>query len=317
MTKINEFLNLAARHYYNGFPIISDAQFDQLADSVDYAAVGSKQHENVEKHLYRMYSLQKFYPDDKIVAPLSEYELSMTPKLDGAAVSLLYIDGQLARVLTRGDGIEGRIVTEKFLATNLVPHFIENVPKLFQINGELASPKHIDNARNYAAGALNLGSIEEFKSRAVTFFAYGLYPFLTESFTKDIQFLSKNGFNTVMDAELHNIYPTDGIVFRIDNNKDFESLGYTSKHPRGAYARKERQESVETKLLDVEWQVGKSGKVTPVAILEPIIVEGKNITRATLNNPGFINALDLYIGCSVGVRLAGQIIPEVTHKIEG
>jgi DNA ligase (NAD+) len=319
MNNTIEFLNRAARHYYNGFPIISDEQFDRLADSVSYKELGSKQHEDVEKHLFRMYSLQKYYEDENTKNPLEGFtEISMTPKLDGAAVSLLYIEHKLARALTRGDGLEGRLVTDKFLATKLVPHTIsKNLPEILQITGEIVAPIHVENARNYAAGALNLGSVEEFKSRAITFFAYGVYPYITSKFTWDMQLLAKNGFSTVQDKDINLIYPTDGVVFRIDNNEDFESLGHTAKHPRGAYARKERQDSVVTTLLDVEWQVGKSGRVTPVALLEPIVIEGKTVTRATLNNPGFIEALDLYIGCSVGVRLAGQIIPEVTHKVEG
>jgi DNA ligase (NAD+) len=318
MNNIIEFLNRAARHYYNGFPIISDEQFDRLAESVDYKQVGAKQHENVEKHMYRMYSLQKYYEDEDKANPLSGFtEVSMTPKLDGAAISLLYIEHKLMRVLTRGDGIEGRIVTDKFLATKLVPHEIPaGFPDIFQVTGEVAAPIHIENARNYAAGALNLGSIDEFKTRALSFFAYGVYPYLTDKYSWDMEILSKNGFSTVQDKDINLIYPTDGVVFRVDNNNDFENLGYTAKHPRGAYAQKERQESVETTLIGVEWQVGKSGRVTPVAILEPVTIEGKTVTRATLNNPGFIEALDLFIGCQVGVRLAGQIIPEVTHRIE-
>jgi DNA ligase (NAD+) len=124
------------------------------------------------------------------------------------------------------------------------------------------------------------------------------------------------GFNTVFEDSLHKIYPTDGIVFRVNNNEVFEGLGYTAKHPRGAYAKKTRGECVETVLLEVEWQVGKSGKVTPVAILEPVLVGDALVSRATLNNPGFIQALDLQIGDRVAVRRAGMIIPEIVHKVE-
>lgn len=319
MNKIFEFLNNAARHYYNGFPIISDEQFDALADSVDYKNVGAKQHEDTEKHFQRLYSLQKYYEDETVKNPLEGYtEISMTPKIDGAAVSLLYIDHKLVRALTRGDGIEGRIVTDKFLATKLVPHTVDpKFPQIMQVTGELAAPAYIENSRNYAAGALNLGSIEDFKSRAVTFFAYGVYPFLTTHFTKDLNKLHKAGFNTIFEKGIVEVYPTDGVVFRIDNNQQFESLGYTAKHPRGAYAKKERGEAVETILLDVEWNVGKSGKVTPTAILEPVYIGDKLVSRATLNNPGFIQALDLKLGDRVKVILGGEIIPVITSKVEG
>jgi len=90
----------------------------------------------------------------------------------------------------------------------------------------------------------------------------------------------------------------------------------TAKHPRGAYARKERGECVETTLVAVEWQVGKSGKVTPVAILEPVLVGDAMVSRATLNNPAFIESLDLRIGDRVAVRRAGEIIPQIVHKVE-
>lgn len=322
MNNLIEFLNRASRHYYNGHPIISDEQFDKLAESVGYNHVGAKQHENVEKHFNRMYSLQKHYEGEG-KHPLAEYsrgkEVSVTPKLDGAAVSLLYVENKLVRVLTRGDGIEGRVVTDKFLATKLVPHTLPSSFKhpVLQITGELAAPKHVENSRNYAAGALNLGSVEEFKSRAVNFFAYGVFPYLTETFSNDMKILAKHGFNTVQDRGLVEIYPTDGAVFRLDENVLFEQAGFTSKHPKGAFALKERGEGVETFLLNVEWNVGKTGKVTPTAILEPVKIGDKLVSRATLNNPGFIEALDLRIGDRVAVIMGGEIIPVITHKVEG
>ena len=93
-------------------------------------------------------------------------------------------------------------------------------------------------------------------------------------------------------------------------------MGYTSKHPRGAYALKERTAGIKTKILDVIWQTGKSGKVTPVAILEPIEIDGATVSRATLNNFGFIEALGVQIGDSVMVERAGGIIPRIIKKAE-
>lgn len=316
MNELHTFLDTASRHYYNGSPIISDEQFDRLAESCGYNHVGAKQHEDVESHLYPMYSLQKWYEDEKKESPLvSEKNVAMTVKLDGAAISVLYIGGLMVRALTRGDGKEGRDVTDK--VRRLVPQTIPpELGEVVQIVGEVCAPNHIENARNYAAGSLNLGDLEEFKTRAVEFFAYGVYPYPTQSFTQDMEILKKGGFSTVFDPDLEKIYPTDGIVFRVDSNTRFDELGYTSKHPRGAYARKERGECVETTLLNVEWQVGKSGKVTPVAILEPVLVGDATVSRATLNNPGFIQALDLSIGDRVAIRRAGEIIPQVVYKVE-
>jgi DNA ligase (NAD+) len=310
--KIKEFLNYCSRCYYAGTPVISDEQFDRLAESVGYEQLGAKQHENVEKHLYRMYSLQKYYEGEG-KPPKLIGSISVTPKIDGAAVSLLYLNGVLVRALTRGDGIEGQIVTDKFLATKLVPHTI-SLPGVIQITGELAAPVHVENARNYAAGSLNLKDVEEFKTRAVTFFAYGVQPTITHSFDNDMSVLRGHGFSTVRDSEIHNIYPCDGLVYRIDNVSDFEAEGYTAKHPKGAYALKERGAAVETILLDVVWQTGKSGKVTPVAILEPVKVGDADVSRATLNNIAYIRALDLHIGDTVGVIRSGEIIPQIVYK---
>jgi len=316
MNKIKQFLDMASASYYAGNPVMSDEAFDRLADSVGYAAVGARQHENIKKHFHRMYSLQKHYEDEG-ASPLQEHKnLVTTPKLDGAAISVLYIDGQLAQVLTRGDGVEGTDITDKFLATvSVIPHQVAR-RDVFQVTGEIVAPKTVPNARNYAAGALNLKDPQEFKTRAVSFYAYGVYPSLAKTFTEDMQQLDELGFTSIFANDLHNIYPCDGVVFRVNNNDVFNSLGYTSKHPRGAYALKERQEAVETTLLSVEWQVGKSGKVTPVAILKPVMIGDKEISRATLNNQAFIEALGICIGDTVAIALAGMIIPQVLYKVD-
>lgn len=312
--KLYEYLTNCARCYYMGEPLISDEVFDRLADSISFSEVGSKQHENIEKHYYQMYSLQKYY-EDSGKAPDIGGEASISPKLDGAAISILYVNGKLVRVLTRGDGIEGTLVTDKFLATNLIPHEINN-DGIIQITGELVAPKTVENSRNYAAGSLNLKDINEFRTRAVTFFAYGVQPNLSSTYDNDMLYLKQFGFNTIKESDIDKIYPSDGIVFRVNDNETFNSMGYTAKHPRGAYALKERGEAVETELLDVIWQVGRGGRVSPVAILKPVYIGDKLVSRATLNNIGFIRALDLHIGDTVGVILGGEIIPTLTHKIE-
>jgi len=316
MHNLKEFLDLASKHYYDGWPIISDRQFDHLADLIGYNKVGSAPETNKAKHFKQMFSLQKFYEGEGQRNPLEDItEISMTPKLDGAAISLLYVHGKLVQALTRGDGIEGQIITDKLLATQLVPHQINYLDPV-QITGEIVAPSHVENSRNYAAGSLNLKDIDEFKTRAISFFAYGINPTWGSTYTLDMKMLKKLGFQTVLEPDLDKVYPTDGVVFRCDSNQQFESLGYTSKHPRGAYALKERAEHVETTLLDVEWQVGKTGKVTPVAILEPVMIGDALVSRATLNNPGFIEALGLEIGDRVAVIRAGEIIPCVLHKVD-
>lgn len=316
MKNILQYLNECARHYYQGNPIISDEVFDRLADSVDYKNVGAKQHEHLQKHYFPMFSLQKFYEDEGKENPLrGEKDISFSHKLDGAAISILYIDGKLSRVLTRGDGKEGTDITEKFLGSKLIPQTLHHTG-ILQVSGEIAAPKHIPNARNYAAGALNLKDVNEFRTRAVEFFAYNMQPYQYETFEEDMELLAKLGFSTIKTNDLDKIYPTDGIVFRVNSNERFEQLGFTSKHPRGAYARKSRPEGAETTILGVEWQVGKSGKVTPVALLEPVLLGDATISRATLNNPGFIEELGIQIGDTVHIIRAGEIIPCITHKVE-
>jgi len=315
MTKIQQFLDSASKAYYAGSPFITDEQFDRLADSVGYNAVGAKQHSNKEKHLYQMYSLQKYYEDEGTKPLESIKSITSSIKLDGAAISLLYVDGYLVRALTRGDGIEGQLITDKLLASSIVPHEIAH-KGVIQVTGEIVAPINIENSRNYAAGSLNLKDTAEFKTRALSFFAYGVQPSLSDTFTKDMQQLQSYGFGVIIEDNLDKIFPCDGLVFRVNDNAQFYEMGYTAKHPRGAYAKKERAAHVETKLLDVEWQVGKSGKVSPVAILEPVYIGDALVSRATLNNPGFIEMLDLRIGDTVAVIRAGEIIPCILHKVD-
>jgi DNA ligase (NAD+) len=316
MNKLHKFLDQASQAYYAGTPTISDQVFDQLADSCGYNKIGAVAHGKKAKHLYPMYSLQKFYEDEGKSDPLAGLDITTSIKLDGAAISLLYVNGILAQALTRGDGVEGQVITDKMYEHgSLVPLNID-LTNTIQVTGEIVAPLHVENSRNYAAGSLNLKDLNEFKTRAIEFFAYQATPSLRKHWSDDMTVLKYHGFNTVLEPELGKIYPSDGIVVRVENNHQFEQLGYTSKHPRGAYARKERAAHVETKLLAVEWNVGKTGKVTPTAILEPVKIGDALVSRATLNNPGFIEALDLQIGDTVAVARAGEIIPCILHKVD-
>ncbi len=313
---VEQYLTECARQYYQGNPIISDEVFDRLADSVGFSKVGARQHGHIQKHYFPMYSLKKFYVDEGKENPLvGEKDITVSPKLDGAAISILYIDGALTRVLTRGDGTEGTNITENFLKSTLIPKNIR-YEGVLQVTGEVAAPSHIPNARNYASGALNLKDSSDFLGRAITFFAYGVQPYVNDTYDEDMIMLKKMGFNTIKDSEIDKVYPSDGIVFRVNSNKRFEELGYTSQFPHGAYARKERPTGEITTLLDVIWQVGKTGRCTPVAILEPVMLGDAQVSRATLNNPGFIEALDLQIGDQVHIIRSGDIIPCVVNKIE-
>lgn len=315
MNTLKTYLDYCSEQYYNGNPVIADAVFDALAKTASYETVGYNT-QQAEPHCWPMYSLQKYYEDENKPNPLHGLgDVGYSIKLDGAAISLLYVDGTLVKALTRGDGKCGQNITDKLLASqHLVPHTIK-LPGVYQITGEIVAPKHVPNSRNYAAGSLNLKDLEEFKTRALSFFAYDVYPHVTTTHSGDMQKLKQLGFSTVKETELEKIYPNDGLVFRLEKHELFEQLGYTSHHPRGAYAFKTRPPHVETKIVDVEWQVGKTGKVTPVAILEPVMIGDAVVSRATLNNPGFIQQLGIEIGDTVAVVRAGEIIPCIVHKV--
>lgn len=315
---LEKLLKEASEAYYRGEPIISDEVFDRLSDICKFEQVGHKNLSNkTGKHLFRLYSLQKYYKEDG-ESPLHNVptnEKITTPKLDGAVVSLLYINKVLSRALTRGDGIEGIDVTDKFLACRIVPHTISHCDSdVIQIDGEVVAPKEIPNARNYAAGALGLNDPQEFKTRALTFIAHGVHPAPTPAYDLDMKLLNRLGIKTVTDC-LWEEYPQDGLVVRVISNDSFEKMGYTSKHPRGAYALKNKPEGAVTRIIDIIWQTGKSGKVTPVAIVEPVDIGGAVVTRATLNNPGFIEDMDIDVGNVVEIIRSGEIIPCIVRKI--
>ena len=312
--ELEAYLRLCNQAYVEGNPLIPDEVYDrlventQLANEVGHIEVGEQRY----THPYQMYSLQKvFHGEDTEPNWFSKHAHIMTTKLDGAAVSLTYIDGELHQALTRGDGKQGLDITDKMRF--IVPRYIR-LEGLVQITGELVAPKTIPNARNYASGALNLKDVEEFKSRDLTFIAYGVQPYITDSWLHDMKLLSDTGIESITLSD-YSMFPNDGKVVRVDSNSIFESLGYTSHHPRGAFALKKRQAGVVTELLDVEWNVGKSGAVSPVAILSPCIIGDAIVSRATLHNIGYIEALGLEIGCNVEVIRSGEIIPRVVRRV--
>jgi len=306
---VKEFLDKACTMYYEGYPILSDDEFDMLADKHQYNAVGYKVTDAVP-HTYRMYSLKKCF--DLTDAPLSVEDCIETPKLDGAAVSLLYVEGLLQLALTRGDGIQGRDITDKMRL--LVPEEI-SITNLVQITGEVVAPSSVPNARNFASGSLGLNDLEEFATRPLAFVAYGQERVVNRNYDATLEGLERMGFNTALSFDCTD-YPTDGIVYRLRDNFEFEKMGHTSNHPRGAFALKEQKMGEITTLIDVVWQLGKSGVVSPVGILDPIEIGGATVSRATLHNIEYIRDLDLEIGCQVEVIRSGEIIPRIVRRVE-
>jgi len=226
----------------------------------------------------------------------------------------LYVEGLLQLALTRGDGIQGRDITDKMRL--LVPDQI-SITAMVQITGEVVAPNSIPNSRNYAAGSLNLKDSEEFIERCkdLVFVAYGQEKVVNRNFDATLEGLERMGFNSALNFNTEG-YPTDGTVYRLRDNFKFEELGYTSNHPRGAFALKQQKVGETTTLKDVVWQLGKSGVVSPVAILDPIEIGGATVSRATLHNIEYIRDLDLEIGCQVEVIRSGEIIPRVVRRVD-
>jgi DNA ligase (NAD+) len=303
---MQHFLEKASAMYYSGTPILSDAEFDALARLYNYDTVGHTVTDGIP-HLYKMYF-------DLNAVESSTSPMVRTPKLDGAAVSLQYVNGHIAQALTRGDGNLGRDITLKL--EELVPNVISIKGKL-QITGEVVAPDTITNARNFAAGSLNLKDLLEFRSRCkdLVFVAYDIQGVEYERLSEAMDHLAQNGFEVITHFDATG-YPTDGEVFRVDNYDAFYRMGYTAHHPRGAFALKEQKDGVITELLDVVWQVGKSGVVSPVAILEPVEVGDALVSRATLHNIEYIRSLNLEIGCSVEVIRSGEIIPRIVRRVD-
>jgi DNA ligase (NAD+) len=308
----DKLLDEAAKAYYEGKPFLTDTEFDNLAETQKYEKVGYNPDARVE-HMFPLYSLQKVFEGEG-TAPDLGGQVIETTKLDGAAIAIQYKGGKLYKVITRGDGKAGVDITDKFMSPDSIIPLNLSCWDDLQVTGEIVAPKEISNARNYAAGALNLKDVNEFSKRELTFIAYNAQPASTTTYINDMYILEAAGFNTVTNGDW-SMFPEDGKVFRVNYNPRFEELGFTSHHPRGAYALKTREEGVITTLLDVVWQTGKSGKVTPVAILDPINIDDANISRATLNNMAYIEGLDLEIGCRVEVIRSGKIIPMIVKRV--
>lgn len=287
----------------------------------------------------------------------SEIEFCCELKLDGLAVSLLYVDGLLVRAATRGDGRQGENITAHVRAINSVPRKLggSGWPERVEVRGEVFLPKPaferlnaqalkrgedpFINPRNAAAGTLRSKNPKVTASRQLEFFCYGVdskddrrFPDsnierfkLLESwgFTINESLKKVSGIEACieffdnMEAERNSLpYEIDGVVFKVDLQSFRKLLGTTAKHPRWAIAHKfEAQEEI-TELLGVDFQVGRTGAITPVGRLKPVYVGGANVSNATLHNMGEIQRLDLKINDKVYIRRAGDVIPKVVKVVK-
>ena len=325
---LRSFLEAASQAYYDGEPMISDIEYDRLEQLLgEQLLVGES--DIFQPHAYRMYSLNKHYPEkDGPHEFLERFDVVRTPKLDGSAISILMSGDDLVMALTRGDGKKGKPITDKInlllgyggIDKALTEGFSLSAVNLgiYQITGELVARKDVPNSRNAASGSLGLkeGFLDRANEIGLTFIAYDIVGdnIDCETYTEKLKLLKALGYDTILSEGLEEEFPTDGEVLRLNSMAEFNQLGYTDKFPRGAVALKKVTETKSTKLIDVVWQTGGSGRITPVAILEPVELGGATVSRATLNNIAYIKALDLSIGDMVDVVRSGEIIPKIVGK---
>lgn len=280
-----------------------------------------------------------------------KFEIVSELKYDGTSISLIYENGYLARALTRGDGTQGDDVTSNVRTIKSIPLKLHgnNFPEKFEIRGEILMPfdefnrlnqerkengeTPFANPRNAAAGTLKLLNPKTVASRKLDSYLYYLLgenlPF--DGHYENLQEAKKWGFKVsdaikkcnsleeVMDFINHwnkerSDLPvaTDGIVIKINSARQQRNLGWTSKSPRWAIAYKFQAESAETILNSIEWSVGRTGIITPVANLEPVHLSGTVVKRASLYNEDNIHKIDLHYGDMVYVEKGGEIIPKIT-----
>ncbi|QPA31224.1 NAD-dependent DNA ligase LigA [Thermaerobacillus caldiproteolyticus] len=273
-------------------------------------------------------------------------------KIDGLAVSLRYEDGYFVQGATRGDGVIGEDITENLKTIRSLPLRLHE-PVTLEARGEAYMPKKsferlneqrrergeelFANPRNAAAGSLRQLDPKIAASRHLDLFVYGLAnaeELGIDSHSAALDYLQQLGFKTNparrkcanMDEVIQFIhewqekrpqlsYEIDGIVIKVDSFEQQEQLGTTAKSPRWAIAYKFPAEEVVTKLIGIELSVGRTGVVTPTAILEPVRVAGTTVQRASLHNEDLIRAKDIMIGDYVVVKKAGDIIPEVVNVL--
>lgn len=281
----------------------------------------------------------------------SKVEYVMEPKIDGLACSLIYEHGRLVRAATRGDGTVGENVTANVRTIRSIPLVLKapegvEIPELLDVRGEVYMPRHefmrlneeraeageseFANPRNAAAGSLRQLDPKVTAQRALSFFAYYVGDGARDKHSDSLAMLASLGFKVSENYQVvQNIdealayiekfnarrtqlaYDTDGAVLKVNAVYQQRILGATGKDPRWAIAFKYPPEQAETTLEDIVWRVGRTGVLTPTAVLTPVKLSGSTVSRATLHNVDFIREKDIRIGDRVIINKAGEIIPEV------
>src|SRR5213595_1413354 len=296
-----------------------------------------------------------FYKRIMRLLPEEKIPVVIEPKVDGVAVSVMYENGKLTYAATRGDGSVGDEITQNIKTIKSVPHQLPGAaPKVFEVRGEAYLDKAgfeklnkereaaglplFANPRNAAAGSLKQldSAIAAKRPLGMIFYGTGAIEGTeVDRHSKIFPLFKKLGLPThehwsLVDSvdqilkAIHDLdeirrgfaYQTDGAVVKVDAFAQRERLGFTAKSPRWAIAYKYEAERVETRLLDIKVQVGRTGILTPVAVLEPVLVSGSTVSRATLHNEDEIKRKDIRIGDTVVIEKAGEVIPAVIEVVK-
>src|SRR5438477_8102597 len=307
------------------------------------------------ENTYSEEEVVNFYKRITRLLPEEKIPVVIEPKVDGVAVSVMYENGKLKYAATRGDGSVGDEITQNIKTIKSVPHQLPGAaPKVFEVRGEAyldrvgfeklnkereaAGLPLFANPRNAAAGSLKQldPSIAAKRPLGMIFYGTGAIEGTeVDRHSKIFPLFKKLGLLThehwsladsvdqILKA-IHDLdqirrgfpYETDGAVIKVNALAQRERLGFTAKSPRWAIAYKYAAERVETKLLDIKVQVGRTGILTPVAVLEPALVSGSTVSRATLHNEDEIKRKDIRIGDTVVIEKAGEVIPAVVEVVK-
>src|SRR5438132_931068 len=320
--------------------------FEQVSHLIPMLSLDNTYSEAEVKNFYAR--MQRLLPDEKIPVVIE-------PKVDGVAVSLIYENGKLRQAATRGDGNVGDNITQNIRTIRSVPERLrDNAPKLLEVRGEVYMDRKgfeklnderekeglalFANPRNAAAGSLKQLDPSIVAKRPLGIVLYGtgatervdinlhskIFPLLKKlGLPVTERWWMAQSVAEILDAihELDAIrhkfaYQTDGAVIKVDSFSQRDRLGFTAKSPRWAIAYKYAAERVQTRLNDIVIQVGRTGILTPVAMLEPVFVSGSTVGRATLHNEDEIKRKDIRIGDTVVIEKAGEVIPAVVEVVK-
>ena len=343
----------AKEAYYQGEPIMEDDEFDSLEQellslgSTAPYVVGSEDRKAKYSHPSPMLSLAKYQALLNGTPPTQQAEnwmnkigkvsFEVSPKYDGNAANAIYQEGKLLQVLSRGNGTKGRDITEKVLHN--LPQVIEILGTV-EVRGEVVvkvstfNQKYSEykNPRNYVAGVLNRDENPEsviadldfiplevriHSQEGMTFVAPDLPGFKHKPYFFQIECLPgkfQAAYKTLEDYRVTSEYQLDGFVIKAPNELR-PGLGENSHDPNWAVAIKFPPKEAITKILRISWQYGKTGAVTPVAVMEPVDLDGSTVSRAALFNYGYLKEKGAFPGATVAIAKSGDIIPQITRVV--